>query len=47
MDSEDESILVVDSDRRVKQLKNSDLLPIITGVELDISVQEVFSWLSL
>jgi hypothetical protein len=45
LDTEDESILVVDSDRRVRELKNSDRLPVITGVELDITVQEVFSWL--
>jgi hypothetical protein len=47
LDPEDESILVVDSDCRVKELKNSDHLPVLTGVELDITVQEVFSWLNL
>jgi Uma2 family endonuclease len=47
VDSDDESILVVDSDRRVKELKNSDRLPILTGIELNITVQEVFSWLIL
>lgn len=47
VDSDDESILVVDSDRRVKELKNSDYLPVLTGIELNIAVQEVFSWLSL
>jgi Uma2 family endonuclease len=47
VDSDDESILVVDSDRRVKELKNSDYLPVLTGIELNITVQEVFSWLSL
>jgi Uma2 family endonuclease len=45
LDPEDESILVVDSDRRVRELKNSDRLPVITGVKLDITVREVFSWL--
>lgn len=47
VDSDDESILVVDSDRRVKELKNSDYLPVLTGIELNITVQKVFSWLSL
>lgn len=47
LDPEDESILVVDSDRRVRELKNSDHLPDLTEVELDITVQEVFSWLNL
>lgn len=46
VDSEDESILVVHGDRRVQELKNSDRLPVITGVDLKITVQEVFSWLS-
>lgn len=47
LDAEDESILVVDSDHRVREFKNSDRLPVITGVELELTVQEVFSWLSL
>jgi Uma2 family endonuclease len=45
LDTEDESILVVDSDRRVKELKNSDRLPILTGISLELNVREVFSWL--
>jgi Uma2 family endonuclease len=47
LDAEDESILVVDRDRRVRELKNSDRLPVITGIDLDLTVAEVFSWLSL
>ncbi|QLE56847.1 Uma2 family endonuclease [Nostoc sp. TCL26-01] len=35
LDAEDESILVVDRDRRVKELKNSDRLPVLTEVELE------------
>ncbi|MBC5796319.1 MAG: hypothetical protein ACKO9I_20085 [Sphaerospermopsis kisseleviana] len=27
--------------------ENSDYLPVLTGIELNITVQEVFSWLSL
>lgn len=45
LDAEDESILVVDSDRRVRELKNSDLLPVLTGISLELNVQQVFSWL--
>ena len=47
LDSEDESILVVDRDRRVRELKNSDRLPVIAGIDLELTVAEVFSWLSL
>jgi hypothetical protein len=30
----------------VKELKNSDRLPILTGISLELNVQEVFSWLN-
>jgi Uma2 family endonuclease len=45
LDPEDESILVVDRDCRVRELKNSDHLPVPTGILLELNVQEVFSWL--
>jgi Uma2 family endonuclease len=45
LDAEDESILVVDSDRRVREFKNSDRLPVLTGISLELNVQEVFRWL--
>ena len=45
LDAEDQSILVVDSDRRVRELKNRDHLPVLTGISLELNVQEVFSWL--
>jgi Uma2 family endonuclease len=47
LDTEDETILVVDSDRRVREFKNSDRLPVLTGIDLDLTVEQVFSWLSL
>lgn len=47
LDAEDESILVVDSDRRVRELKNSDRLPVLTEISLELNVQDVFSWLSV
>jgi Uma2 family endonuclease len=45
LDAEDDSMLVVDSDRRVRELKNSDRLPVLTGISLELNVQQVFSWL--
>jgi len=47
LDAGDESILVVDSDCRVKEYTNSDRLPVLTGIDLELTVQQVFSWLSL
>ena len=47
LDAEDESVLVVDSDRRVREFTNSDRLPVLTGIDLDLTVEQVFSWLSL
>jgi Uma2 family endonuclease len=47
LDAEDESILVVDSDRRIREFTNSDRLPVLTGIDLDLTVAQVFSWLSL
>lgn len=47
LDAEDESILLVDSDRRVREFKNSDRLPVLEGIDLELTVEQVFSWLSL
>jgi len=47
IDTEDENILVVDRDRRVIELKDSDHLPVLSGIDLEITVQQVFDWLSL
>lgn len=47
LDPEDESVLVVDSDRRIKELTNSDRLPVLSGIDLELSVEQVFSWLNL
>lgn len=46
LDSEDESILVVFGDRPVQILSGSDRLPVLTGINLELTVQQVFSWLS-
>lgn len=46
LDAEDESILVVDSDRRVRELTNKDRLPVLTGIDLELTVEQVFSWLN-
>lgn len=47
IDPKDESILVVDGDRRVKEYQQGDRLPIPTGINLELTVQQIFSWLDL
>jgi Uma2 family endonuclease len=47
LNSEDESILVIDRDRRVKELRNNDRLPVLGEIDLELTVKQVFSWLSL
>ena len=47
IDAEDENILAVDSDRRVIELKDSDRLPVLSGIDLELTVQQVFELLSL
>ncbi len=47
LDAEDESILVVDRDRRVREFANGDRLSVLNGIDLDLTVEQVFSWLSL
>jgi hypothetical protein len=39
--------LVVDSDRRVIELKDSDRLPVLSGIDLELTVQQIFGLLSL
>lgn len=47
LDPEDESIVVVFGDRRVQVLRDSDRLPTIKGIELELTAQQIFNWLSL
>jgi Uma2 family endonuclease len=47
LDPEDESVLAVFSDRRVQEYKNNDNLPMLKDIPLELTVQLIFSWLSL
>ena len=47
IDPDDESILIVFPDQRVQLLKDDRLLPILPGIDLELRVNQVFSWLSL
>lgn len=47
LDPEEESILVVFPGQRVQLLKGATQLPILSGIELELTVEQVFSWLNL
>jgi len=47
IDPEDESILVILPQQRVQILKGEIQLPILSGIELELKVNQVFGWLTL
>ncbi|MDJ0509899.1 MAG: Uma2 family endonuclease [Crocosphaera sp.] len=44
---EEESILVVFPEQRVQLLRGNQPLPILTGIDLQLNVQQIFNWLNL
>jgi Uma2 family endonuclease len=47
LDPDEESVLVVFPDQRVQLLGNSASLPVLTGIELVLTVEQIFGWLIL
>lgn len=47
IDPEEESVLVVFSGQRVQLLRGATQLPLLSGIELDLTVEQVFNWLNL
>ncbi|NEP14075.1 MAG: Uma2 family endonuclease [Symploca sp. SIO2C1] len=47
IEPKDESILVVFPEQRVKLLRGTAQLPILSGIALELTVEQVFSWLKL
>ena len=47
LDSEEDSILIVLPEQRVQLLKGSQVLPVLAGLPLDLTVEQVFGWLTL
>lgn len=45
LEPKDESILIVLPDRRVRLLEGKATLPVLGGVELNLTVEQVFAWL--
>jgi len=46
IDPADESILVVFRDRHVQVFQDLDRLPTLNGINLELTAQQIFSWLS-
>ncbi len=44
---EDESVLGIFPGQRVELYEGADKLPILDGIELELTVEQVFGWLSL
>jgi Uma2 family endonuclease len=47
IDPEDESILVIFPQQRVQLLKGESQLPMLDGIKLELTVNQVFGWLAL
>ncbi|NES96187.1 MAG: Uma2 family endonuclease, partial [Desertifilum sp. SIO1I2] len=47
IDPEDESILTIFPEQRVQLLRGNSLLPILSGIVLELTVAQVFNWLTL
>ncbi|MFW6359421.1 MAG: Uma2 family endonuclease [Chroococcales cyanobacterium] len=47
LDPEEETVLIVFENQRVELLKGNDSLPILDGIDLFLTVEEVFGWLRL
>lgn len=47
IDPEEEIILVLLEKQRVQILRGKDQLPILCGIELELTVEQVFSWLTI
>jgi Uma2 family endonuclease len=47
IDPEEESILVMLANQRVQLLRGTTQLPILNGIELQLTVEQLFSWLTI
>ncbi len=47
VDPDDSSILVFLAGQQPQLLQGSDILPVLSSIELDLTVSEVFSWLKM
>jgi len=46
LDPEEQNLFVISSDRRIQMFKGSQSVPVLSGIELDLTVARIFEWLS-
>ncbi|WP_190351402.1 hypothetical protein [Pseudanabaena cinerea] len=46
LDPEEQNLFVISSDRRIQMFKGSQSVPVLMGIELDLTVAQIFEWLS-
>jgi Uma2 family endonuclease len=46
IDPDEETVLVVDPEQRVKLLNGAVQLPVLQGITLELTVEQIFSWLT-
>ena len=46
LDPEDENILIALPERRIQILEGSQTVPVLSGIELSLTVTQIFEWLS-
>lgn len=44
---EDETILVVFSDQKVKIFQDNNILPVLDNLELNLTINDIFNWLNI
>jgi Uma2 family endonuclease len=47
LDPEEQNIFVISSDRRIQIFKGSQSVTVLSGIKLDLTVAQIFEWLSL
>lgn len=45
LDPKDENILVISSDRRIQIFKGADMIPVLDGINLELTAEQIFGWL--
>jgi hypothetical protein len=45
LDPKDENILVMSCDRSIQIFKGADQLPVLNGINLELTAEQIFGWL--
>ncbi|PZO40572.1 MAG: hypothetical protein DCF19_11800 [Pseudanabaena frigida] len=45
LDPEEENVFVISSDRRIQMFKKQQVLPVLNGIELELTATKIFEWL--